>query len=61
MRVRQINIFVETNLKLYLDFGFSEGSSLGIIKWDLCDKLNESGLSSNLLLHLFQKIIELTK
>ena len=30
----------------------------GIIKWDLCDKLSEYGLSSNLLIHLFQRIIE---
>ena len=33
----------------------------GIIKWDLWDKLNKSALSSNLLIHLFQRIIELTK
>ena len=33
----------------------------GIIKWDLCDELNKSGLSSNLLIHLFQRLTELMK
>ena len=33
----------------------------GIIKWDLCDELNKFGLSSNLLIHLFQRLTELMK
>ena len=67
--------FVETNLRLYLDFGSSKENSLvgfdivkseltlwpGIIKWDLCDELNKSGLSSNLLIHLFYRLTELMK
>ena len=80
MQVRQIKNFVETNLRLYLDFGSSKENSLvgflnvpidivkseltlwpGIIKWDLCDELNKSGLSSNLLIHLFQRLTELMK
>ena len=62
MQVRQIKFFVETNLRLNLDFGFKFLSRFlkvpidivrseltlwpGIIKWDLCDELNKSGLSS---------------
>ena len=60
---------VETNLKSYLHFSshwYQSGQTEltlwpGIMKWDLRDELSKSGLSSNLLIHLFQRLIELMK